>query len=106
VGVLALMFLFRGQTLPGLTGLLLLAIGVGCMVLLAPWRNPQTAYWKLMLPLYVTLLVSVFWSLWVFDGTEQGGFSWWDPFWLLPLLMPLGTLARRRWQDGDDKPDR
>jgi len=96
VAVLAVVFLFRGQWAWGVAGLLLTAVAVVAILLLAPWRHPVTRYWKLMAPLYALFLASAAWAIGAFGGA---GLRWWGLFWILPVMMPLGTMSRRTWRD-------
>jgi hypothetical protein len=104
--ILAVVFLVRGQTAAGGTGILLAAAATGLIVALAPWRHPSTAYWKLMLPLYVAAAASVGWALLAF-GPEvlQGeGFPWWTTGLFLLLILSLWNSRCQRWSDGADGP--
>ena len=106
VAVLAVVFFARGQVLAGGSGILLAAVATGLIVLLAPWRHPCTAYWKLMLPLYAAMAASGLWAVLAFgsEALPAEGFPWWTTGLLLPLLLPLWNGGRRRWSDGSAAP--
>ncbi len=97
--VLSVVWLLRGQPLPAALGLLLVALAAVLVSALAPWRHPSTPYWKLLLPAYVPLVLSVVWAVWSFRGADRMGLSPWSALVLLPLLLPFGTAGRRRWSD-------
>lgn len=100
VGILAAVFLVQGKAAAGLAGLGLAALAAFASLSFAPWRRPTTPYWKLMLPLYALLALSVAWAVAAF-GPREADLTWWSLLWLLPLLVPFGSVGRRRWEDGD-----
>lgn len=97
--ILCIVFLIQGKQTEGLIGLLLLLLGVLLVLVCAPWKHPTTCYWKLMLPIYALLIVSFLWALQSSGGAEKLGLGWWSLSWFLPLLIPFGTVGRRRWSD-------
>lgn len=99
VAILSVMFLVQGKWVNGLTGLVLFGLAVACVVLPSPWRQPLTPYWKLMLPAYAALLASVAWAVWSFGGVENSGLEWWNFSWVFLVLIPFGSVGRRRWND-------
>jgi len=50
-------------------------------------------------PLYVVLFASLPWAIWAWGGVMDTGLGWWSLCWLLPLLMPLGSIGGKRWSD-------
>lgn len=99
--ILAVVWLARGRTSAGLAGLVLAGVALVASFVAAPWKRPSVPYWKLMLPLYGLLAVAVVWALWAFDAARHPDFSIWTLLPVLTVLMPLGTIGRRRWIDGD-----
>jgi hypothetical protein len=97
VVILAIVFLVRGNLPAGAAGLVLAGAAFLLVVLVTPWRHPRTPYWQLMAPLYVVLLLAVAWTVWAFGGMEASGWRWWHLAWMLPVLGPLLTIGRRRW---------
>lgn len=97
--VLALVFLARGRILPGLLGLLLVLLAVLGVSRAVPWRHPAVRYWKLMLVPYLLFLAAAVWAIWAFGGLDEAGVNAWMLVWLVPLLLPLWTIGRRRWTD-------
>jgi peptidoglycan/LPS O-acetylase OafA/YrhL len=104
IGILAVVFLFQRKWLAGALGLVLLGIILIVLTAFAPWRHPATPFWKLMLPLYAGLAVSIIWAVRAFGGLKAAGLRWWNVLWLWPLFIPLGTTGRKCWRDGEDKP--
>jgi multisubunit Na+/H+ antiporter MnhB subunit len=98
--ILSVVWLVQGKTPEGLAGLALVTLGVVLIIATAPWRHPKTPFWKLMLPAYIVLGLSVAWAVWSF-GTKDSGLNWWSMLWALPILIPFGTMGRRRWSDAD-----
>ena len=103
VAILSVIFLFQEKWLQGLSGLLLVSAAVVIIISFAPWRHPSTHYWKLMIAPYVTFFASIAWAVWSYGGIKAIGFDWWTWLWLLPLLIPVGSLCQRRWSDFDSQ---
>lgn len=100
VFALSCVFLVQGRSQQGAAGMALAGIAVLSVVFFAPWRFPSTPYWKLMLAPYGAFSLSVVWAVWAYGGLEASGLTWWNLLWLLPMLLPLGTLRTRTWNDG------
>ena len=98
--ILSIVWLVQSKTPEGLAGLAVVSLAAVIIFATLPWRHPKTPFWKLMLPAYVVLGMSVPWAIWSF-GTNESGLTWWSAFWALPLLIPFGTVGRRRWSDSD-----
>lgn len=98
VAVASVVLLARSSWAEGLSGLALAAAVAAGSLSLAPWRHPQTRAWRLLLPLVALLLASVPWALWAWPERD-GALSWWSLLWLLPLLVPLASIAGMRWAD-------
>jgi len=98
--ILAIVFLFQGKRLEGIVGLLLVGLAVFFDLFFAPWKRPDTAFWKLMLPLYFLFFSTAGWAIWAFSGWKASGLNGWNVFWVLPMLMPLFTSGRRTWNNG------
>jgi hypothetical protein len=101
VVILSVIFLVQGKVIQGSVGLALFCVAAAVIIAGAPWRHPQTPYWKLMLPVYVALAGSLVWMVWSYGSTEELKLNWWYAFLVLPLLMPFQTAGRRRWDDLD-----
>lgn len=103
VAVLAAVTLARGRPGAAAAGLALLAAGMALVVLLGPWRHPATPYWKLMLPIYAVFFAAVAWAVWVFAAAWRRDLGGWNAFLVLPILLPFGTIGRRRWRDHEPR---
>jgi hypothetical protein len=101
VAILSAVFAVQGRFAAAGVGLLLVCLSVATVLLGAPWRHPDTPYWKLMLPVYATLLAALAWLFWLWDGPEYLGLTHWHLLLLVPLLMPFKTVGRRRWREPD-----
>jgi hypothetical protein len=100
--VLAILLGARGQYPESLVGLGLAGLGFGSALVLTPWRFPLTPYWRLMLAPYLVLMASVPWAIWALAVPDQAPLSWWLVPTLVPLLLPILSMGRRRWCDGLD----
>lgn len=98
--VLSVVFLVQGKSGPPLAGLALTAAAVASIVFFSPWRFPTTPYWKLMFFPFLMFFLSAFWVIWAYGGLQAIGLRWWNLGWLLPPLLPVVSLGRRRWLDG------
>ena len=104
VFILSVVFLVQQRWIQGLLGLFLFFVAVALIILLSPWKRPATPLWKLMLPTCLIVIISVVWAVRAYGGVQETGLSWWSFFWVFPLLIPIGTVGRRTWNDGEIKP--
>ncbi|MEA1053496.1 hypothetical protein U5801_27370 [Lamprobacter modestohalophilus] len=98
---LALLFLWRGQWLVGLLGLVLAGLGYAAVVFFRPWRSPRTRYWRLMLLPYVAMLGGVPWAIWGFGPEQAESLNAWQALIILPVLSPFISIGWRCWEVGD-----
>jgi hypothetical protein len=99
VVILSVIFLVQGKVIEGVVGLAIFGAAVIFIVASAPWKHPDTPYWKLMISVYVAFFGAIAWMIWSSDGPESLGFSRWSIFLVFPLLIPFATAGRRRWND-------
>ncbi len=99
--LLSVLWLVQGKITGGLLALGMFAVAVGAVVALAPWKHPETKYWKLMLPVYALLAASIGLCIWIGLEVDKLGLSWWSLMLLMPLLLPFATVGARCWKDGD-----
>jgi hypothetical protein len=99
--ILALLELAKGEIVRFLTGVCLVAGAVAAILAFSPWRHPNQPYRRLMAPLYLLLLLSLAWAMWVAGGPAQLGLSPWSIFLALPILLPVFLAGRRRWSEGE-----
>ena len=99
VAILSILFLCQGKITQGSLGFVVTAVALCVIVFFAPWRFPNTRYWKLMLMPYGLFLLSFLWAFWAFGGCESSGLTWWNFSWVLVLLVPLIVLGKRKWSN-------
>jgi hypothetical protein len=104
LSILSVIWLVQGKTMKGLIGLALFAGAVATICLVTPWRFPGTSYWKLLLVPYALFFGSAVYSIWAYGGVEKTGLNTISLFYLLPILLPVFTMGRRRWVDGEGPP--
>ncbi len=95
--LLSVLWLAQGKMRLATAGIGLVALAMLCMILLAPWKHPETKYWKLMLPLYAVLMTAVVVVVWLEGGPARLGLSGWSLLACLPLFLPFLTAGRRTW---------
>lgn len=103
VFALSIVFLFQGKIEQGLSGMALTFAAIFTIVFFAPWRFVSTHYWKLMLAPYGMFFISIAWAIWSYGGLNSAGLAWWNLLWVLPALLPLGSLSTRKWSDPDTR---
>jgi len=99
--ILSVLWLVLGMITDGVLGLVLFAAAVAAIFTLAPWKHPETRYWKLMLPIYVIFAAGVGLCVWRVGGPGKLDLDQWELFLLMPLLIPFATTGARCWKDGD-----
>ena len=101
VVILAMVFAIQGRFTEAMASGAIAAMAFALIFATAPWKHPRTRYWKLMLPIYTMLVLSVAVLLWAFGSFEAAGFNQWSFFWLLPALTPFWIVGGRRWDESD-----
>ena len=101
VVILSIVMLVQAKAMQGGLGLALAGLAGILIIVTAPWKHPDTPYWKLMLPVYVMLAGCLVWAAWSYGGAEGLGINRWNVFIILPVLVPFGTVGRKRWKDGE-----
>lgn len=98
--LLSIVWLVKGDVTSGIVGLVLFAAAVLCIIVFAPWKHPETKYWKLMLPVYVVFAAAISICIWFSGGMEAVGLRWSMLLCMLPVLLPFATAGARCWKDG------
>jgi hypothetical protein len=98
--LLSVLLLVQGRVLEGLVGLPILALAVGAILLSAPWRHPDTPYWKLLAPIYGVLVAALAWGGWLVEDLGALGLGRWALLLAVPVLLPFATIGGKRWRDG------
>jgi hypothetical protein len=102
--VLGIVFAVRGDWAIGATGIVIFLVAIAVVFLMAPWRHPETPYLRLLVPPYGALVGSIIWVVAAFDAFDRKGFDPWVLLCLVPAFLPLFTMSRRRWRDGEAPP--
>ena len=97
VGLLSAVWIFQNRISNGMLGIVLFIIAIILIIALAPWRHPNTKYWKLMLPIYLLFLISIAVVIYLYGGLRNGGLSWISFSWLIPSLIPFAIIGNRKW---------
>jgi len=98
--LLAVIFIVQGRGTQGYYGFALFLIAAFLMMTLSPWRNPGTSYWQLLVPFYLLFIASVVWLIRSLGPQAMEWFRWWNILPLLPILIPLVILGKKKWEDG------
>ena len=97
--ILSIVFLFQGKAEQGVLGIALSGTSIIVILYFAPWRFASTHYWKLMLAPYGIFFLCIAWAVWSYGALNTIGLNWWNLLWLLPMLIPFGSLSNRKWSD-------
>ncbi len=97
LAILSVFWLFQGETLHAAAGIGFVMIGGVSVLGLAPWKHPETKYWKLMLPLYGVLMGAAALVIRLEGGIERIGLDGWSLMAFLPLFLPFLTAGGRTW---------
>jgi hypothetical protein len=97
LALLSAVWLAQGKMRLATAGTGLVAIAMLFIISLAPWKHPETKYWKLMLPIYGIFLISVVGIVWLIGGPARIGLSGWSLLACLPLFLPFLTAGGRTW---------
>ena len=99
LGVLACIWFIQGRIPYGLIELFLFCLAIVIIISFEPSKHPETSYWKLMLPMYVLLVISIGFSIFAFGGMKKMGLSWVSFFWVVPMLLPMFTMGSKKWDE-------
>ena len=95
--LLSVIWLFQNKISEGVIGIAVFIVAITVIIMIAPWKHPNTKYWKLMLPIYLLLFCSIILSIYLYDGLESIGFKWTSLFLVAPGLIPLVTAGNKTW---------
>ena len=99
LGVLSVVWLFQNRINDGIIGIAIFIIASIAIIITAPWKHPNTIYWKLMLPVYLLFFVSITFCIYSYGGLESTGLKWQSFFWVIPCLIPFVTMGNRTWNN-------
>lgn len=97
IQVLSIVWIVQGHFAHGAAGTLLFGSAIVLIRQCAPWKHPDTRYWKLMAPLYGTMLLAVALCLHWMGGFENGWAGLRYAIYLMPCLTPLLTMSGKTW---------
>ncbi len=97
LGLLSVIWLFQSKTSEGVIGLVVFIIAIIVISMTAPWKHPNTKYWKLMLPIYLLFICSIVLYVYLSGGLEIIGLKWTSIFFVIPGFIPLVTAGNRTW---------
>ena len=109
LGVLSVVWLFQNRINDGIIGIAIFIVASIAIITTAPWKHPNTKYWKLMLPVYLLFFVSITFCIYSYGGLEITGLKWTSFFWVIPCLIPFGTTGNRTWNSSaiqDNSPNK
>jgi len=66
--LLSIAWLVQGKIIYGLLAMGLFLMALCLIIVLGPWKHPETKYWKLMLPVYFIFLTAVSLFIWLGGG--------------------------------------
>jgi len=99
VGLLSVIWIFQHKNIKGMLGIVLFIIAIILIISLAPWKHPNTKYWKLMLPIYLLFILSIAMVIHLYVGLRNTGLSWVSISWIIPSLIPFVIIGNRKWDN-------
>jgi len=97
LGLLSVVWLFQDKIRDGMIGIMVFLVAIIAIIATAPWKHPNTKYWKLMLPIYLLFFISIALCIYLYGGLENMGLKWTAFFWIIPCLIPFITAGNRTW---------
>jgi phosphatidylserine synthase len=94
--VFAILWIFQGRLIYGVTAAVLFFLAIISIVKLSPWKYPDTKYWKLMMPIYSIFLVSVIFIIYALNGFHDLSKIQYG-LWLLPCFSPILIMGNKKW---------
>ncbi len=99
LGLLSAIWLFQNKISEGMIGLAVFIIAIIVISMTAPWKHPNTKYWKLMLPIYLLFICSIILSIYLYGGVESIGLKWNHFVFVIPGFIPLVTAGKKTWNN-------
>jgi hypothetical protein len=90
-----------GGFIGGVCCLGIFAAGVAYTRAAAPWKHPETPFWKIYAGLLVFILGGAAAIIVLWFPSRLDGLGPVSPLCVLPLLLPLILGGGRRWGDGE-----
>jgi len=92
---LSIVWLTQSKILFGILGIIVFVLASFLAVYFEPSRHPHQKYWKLLLPNYILLFLSIYLAITSYGGFRELGLSIFAFFWIVPLLLPLFTMGNK-----------
>ena len=105
LGLLSAIWLLQNKISEAMIGLSVFIVVIIVISMTAPWKHPNTEYWKLMLPIYSLFSCSIVLSIYLYGGLESIGLKWTSFFWVIPGFIPLVTAGNRTWNSSAKQDD-
>ncbi|MCM8534146.1 MAG: hypothetical protein NE330_23490 [Lentisphaeraceae bacterium] len=96
--LLSISHLYHGEYLLALTGLSVYASCILYIIKFTPWNFPDTAYWKLLLPLISVNLLAATWATYNSPELQRLLQNKWQLLSLLPIFIPIFIMGSRTWR--------
>jgi len=97
LGLLSIVWIFQNKISNGMIGIMVFIVAITTVVTAAPWKYPNTKYWKLMLPIYLLFFISISLCIYFYGGLDSNGLKWASFFWVIPCLIPFVAIGNRTW---------
>jgi len=97
LALLSVVWILQNQISNGIIGIVVFTVAIMAIIATAPWKHPNTKYWKLMLPIYFLFFISIALCIYLYGGLEGIGLKWTALFWVIPCLIPFITTGSRTW---------
>lgn len=94
--VFSIVWMLQGQLQYAAIGEAMFVLALILILTFAPWKRPDTQYWKLMIPLYALFLIAIIFAVYVLTGFEQLARIQYG-VWIFPCLAPLFILGNKTW---------
>jgi hypothetical protein len=96
--LLSVVWIVQNKITNGALGISLFTVAVILIFGFAPWKHPNTKYWKLMLPIYSLFFISISLCIYLYGGLKSVGLNWMSFFWIIPCLIPFVAMGNRKWK--------
>ncbi len=90
---------FKDEWIAGISAWILVVLAEGAVFFFAPWRHPQTRYWKVLLPLYGVFGAGLMLAI-RFSEPGAVALEGWSYLWVLPMLLPFFIVGSKTWDSG------
>ena len=71
LGLLFVVWIFQNKISNGMIGITVFIVAIITIIATAPWKHPNTKYWKLMLPIYLLFFISISLCIYLYGGLDR-----------------------------------